>query len=114
MAHNWKSERVIAEMRVIKLPGTLVFFLDNVFSLAISRWMIVHRRSGITGIQHGISRCSQTFTGQTQHSVSLLRVLPGQRMVMQDVSISVARRARQGLLKWCNRLQGKSSQKWIP
>lgn len=31
MARNWKSEGVIEEMRVIKLPRTLVFLLDNVF-----------------------------------------------------------------------------------
>lgn len=31
MARNWKSEGVIEEMRVIKLPGTLVFFLENAF-----------------------------------------------------------------------------------
>lgn len=31
IARNWKSEEVIEEMRVIKLPRTLVFFLDNVF-----------------------------------------------------------------------------------
>lgn len=31
MARNWKSEGVIEEMRVITLPGTFVFFLDNVF-----------------------------------------------------------------------------------
>lgn len=31
MARNWKSEGVIEEMRVIKLPRTLVFFVDNVF-----------------------------------------------------------------------------------
>lgn len=31
MARNWKSKGVIEEMRVIKLPRTLVFFLDKVF-----------------------------------------------------------------------------------
>lgn len=31
MARNWKSEGVIEEMKVIKLPRTIVYFLDNAF-----------------------------------------------------------------------------------
>lgn len=74
MARNWKSEGVIEEMGVIKLPRTLVFFLDNVFFffLTVWRWMIVHRNRGFSGTEHGISQFSQTFIGQTQHSVSSL------------------------------------------
>lgn len=74
MARNWKSEGVIEEMRVIKLPRTLVFFLDNVFYSPplVWRWMIVLRNRGFSGTEHGISQFSQTFIGQTQHSVSLL------------------------------------------
>lgn len=60
MVHNWKSEGVIEEMRVIKLPRTSAFFLDNVFFF-IWRWMIVHRKRGFTGTQYGISQFSQTF-----------------------------------------------------
>ena len=34
MEHNWKSEGVIEEMRVIKLPRTLVFFWVMSFFLS--------------------------------------------------------------------------------
>lgn len=44
-------------------------------------------QDGFSGSEYGISQFSQTFIGQTQHSVSLLCGVPGHRIVMQVVSI---------------------------
>lgn len=78
--------------------------------------MTVHWKRGSTGTEFGISQFSQTFivsVGQTQHSASLLWVVPGYRIAMQDVSISAAIMTWHQL-KWYNGLQRKNSQKCIP
>lgn len=48
MARNWKSEGVIEEMRVITLPGTFVFFLDNVFYfLSADGWLATETEDSV-------------------------------------------------------------------
>lgn len=47
MEHNWKSGGVIEEMRVIKLPRTSAFFLDNVFFSSGDGWLSTEREDSL-------------------------------------------------------------------